>query len=321
MFNFFNLMISTAKATSSYLPIEASTIASDVDGVYNFVMWVSIFFFFVLMGGMCFFIYKYRRRTDNDKTAYITHNYALEFLWSFIPLVLLLVAFFWGWKVYMKARILPENAEVLNVVGKQWMWNITYSNGKQVTNEFYVPVNKPVVLSMTSEDVIHSFYVPSFRIKQDVVPGKRTQVWFESNQMGTYRLFCTEFCGTAHSTMIGKVHVVSHADYQEWLAKKSGEGLSPAELGKELLTSKGCVACHSEDGSPRVGPTFKGVWGKQETFTDGSTVTVNEDYVRESVLNPQAKVVKGYPPTMPSFQGQLKEEEINGIIEYFKTLK
>lgn len=305
----------------SYMPIQGSTFAKDVDLLFDFTIWASVIACVILLGGMVYFVVKYQRRSDNDKTAHITHSYILEFLWSFIPLVIFLGIFYWGWVVYEKTRTFPSNALEVNITGRQWAWDMTYPTGKKVTNELVIPVETPVVLNMTSVDVIHSFYVPSFRVKQDVVPGKRSKMWFQSNKLGDYELFCTEYCGTAHSGMIGKVRVVTRAEYDVWI-KKDRSTMTPAELGKDHFVSKGCVACHSVDGSIKVGPSLKGIWGTTVKHSDGSSALVDENYVRESILNPQAKYVQGFANViMPSFQGLIKEEEINEIVEYIKTLK
>jgi cytochrome c oxidase subunit 2 len=305
----------------SYMPIQGSTIAKDVDVLFDFTMWSSVIACIILLGGMIFFVIKYQRRSENDKTAHITHNHLLEFIWSFVPLVIFLGMFYWGWKVYEHGRTFPTNALEVSVTGRQWAWDLTYSTGKKTTNELVVPVETAVILNMTSVDVIHSFYVPAFRIKQDVVPGKRSRLWFQSDKIGDYHLFCAEYCGTAHSGMIGLVRVVTKAEYDEWI-KKDKSTMTPAELGHDHYVSKGCVACHSTDGTIKVGPSFKGIWNKQEKLSDGSTVLVDEAYVRDSMLNPQNKFVAGFQGViMPSFQGLVTEDEINEVIEYLKSLK
>lgn len=305
----------------SYMPIQGSTFAKDVDMLFDFTIWSSIIACVILIGAMIYFVMKYQRRSDNDKTAHISHNHFLEFIWSFIPLVIFLGMFYWGWKLYDKTRVFPANSLEINVTGRQWAWDMVYSTGKKVTNELVIPVETPVVLNMTSIDVIHSFYVPSFRVKQDVVPGKRSKMWFQSDKLGDYELFCTEYCGTAHSGMIGKVRVVTRAEYDIWI-KKDKSTMTPAELGKDHFVSKGCVACHSTDGSIKVGPSLKGLWGSQVKHSDGSTAQFDENYVRASILNPQEKYVAGFANViMPSFQGLITEEEINELVEYMKTLK
>ncbi len=313
----------TSIAAADYLPVKASKLAGEVDSIYNFILICSIVSFILLMGGMAYFIVKYRRRTENDKTAYISHNHTLEFLWSFIPFVLFMVMFFWGWKVFHKMRQFPEDAVQISVTGRKWAWTITYANGTQLVNELVIPANKPVVLNMTSEDVIHSFYVPSFRVKQDVVPGKRSRLAFEAIEVGDYRIFCAEYCGTQHSQMIGQVHVVSDADYAKWEKEQSEQGsLTPVQKGAKLYKTQACFTCHSTDGSKIVGPSWKGLWGSPRKFADGSSIPeANEEYIRASMLNPNEHIVEGYTPAMPTYQGRLSEEQINDLIEYMKTIK
>ena len=323
MLHWINLALDTAFATNSYLPPAASSLADKFDALYNFTMWTAIFFFVVLMGGTVFFVLKYRRRTEKDKTPHIDGNHFLEFLWSFIPLVLMLTVAGWGWYVWHQARTMPEVADVeINVLGKQWLWQYEYPNGKKATNDMTVPVGAKVVLSMTSPDVIHSFYVPSFRLKQDVVPGKISKLWFEATETGSYQILCTEYCGTAHSKMLGKVHVVSPEAYQKFLNAKEGEGMTLAERGKQIYQNIGCFACHSLDGAAVVGPTWKGIWGRKTKMKDGTEVVTDENYITESILNPQAKVVAGYEASspMPTYQGTLSPEDINAIIAFMKEL-
>jgi len=303
------------------LPPAISTYAHEFDSLYSFLIWASLVSGIIMLGGMIYFVFKYGRQSDNDKTAYISHNIILEFLWSFIPLCLFMVVFAWGWYVYHDMRNVPEGAMEIHVTGRQWLWEFEYKNGKKMTNEFYVPAGVPVKLIMTSEDVIHSFYVPSFRMKQDVVPGRYTMAWFEANEQGTYQVFCTEFCGTAHSAMLAKVHVVSMDEYHKQLGADPNAGKTPAEIGQSLYKTKGCNACHSIDGSKVIGPTFKGVFGREEQISDGSTIKVDEEYIRESIMSPNAKIVKGFTPQMPSYQGQFSEEELRAVIEFLKTLK
>ncbi|MGE3974142.1 MAG: cytochrome c oxidase subunit II [Bdellovibrionales bacterium] len=303
------------------MPPQISTFAADFDNLYAFLIWSSLISAVLMIGGMLYFVFKYSRKTPNDKTAYISHNAILEFLWSFIPLVLFMAVFVWGWIVYYKQRNPPPDSMEIHVTARQWLWEFEYKNGKKTTNEIYAPVGVPVKLVMTSADVIHSFYVPSFRQKQDVVPGMYTQTWFQAEQKGVYQVFCTEFCGTNHSSMLAKVHVVDKSDFDVWMGADPNAGKSLAERGADLYKVKGCNACHTVDGAKSIGPTFKGLWARSEELADGSKITVDENYVRESILTPQAKLVKGYPPTMPSFQGVLNDEEIKAMIEFMKTVK
>ena len=316
------LMNTASAAGQSFMPPVGSEIASDVDNLYSFLLWTSFLGCALLIGGMIFFAIKYKRRTDTDKVPYISHNTFLEFLWSFIPLVLFLVVFAWGWKVYHDMRVMPENAYEVHVQAKQWTWDFMYKSGKVSSNEFYVPVGVPVKLVMASEDVLHSFFIPSLRIKQDVVPGRYTTLWFKAEKTGSYQVFCTEYCGAAHSAMLAKMNVVPMPEFEKWLLEND-EGLTLAQKGEKLYNSKGCIACHSTDGSVKVGPSWRGLFGKpQHTLATGDTVTADENYVRESILNPNAKLVKGFSAgLMPAQQGLLTEEQLIALIEYIKTLK
>ncbi len=315
------LLTNSAFAGGSFMPPEATKMAGEVDNLYSFLLWSSLVSCVILIGGMIFFAMKYKRRTDNDKTPYISHNTFLEFLWSFIPLVFFLGFFAWGWYVYHQMRQMPENATEVHVFGRQWSWEFVYKSGKSSGNEFYVPVNTPVKLIMTSRDVIHSFYIPSMRIKQDVVPGRYTTLAFNSDKLGDFQIFCAEYCGTTHSGMLAKMHVVSQADYEKWI-QENEEGLTLAQKGQKLYNDKGCVACHSVDGTPKVGPSWKGIFGQKAHETTEGPVAVDENYIRESILNPNAKIVKGFPQgVMPTFQGQLSEDQVNALVEFIKSLK
>ncbi len=309
-------------AEGSFMPPKATNVAGQVDNLYSFLLWASFISCAILIGGMIYFALKYKRKTANDKTAYISHNTFLEFLWSFIPLVIFLGVFGWGWYIYNQMRSMPTDALEVHVFGRQWAWEFVYKSGKTAGNEFYVPVNTPVKLIMTSKDVIHSFFIPSMRIKQDAVPGRYSTLTFNSDKLGDFQVFCTEYCGTLHSGMLAKMHVVSKEDYEKWIAE-SDEGLTLAQKGQKLYGEKGCVACHSTDGSPKVGPTWKGIYAlKDHEMEGGSKVAVDENYLRESILQPNAKVVKGFPQgVMPTFQGQLNEDQVNAIIEFIKSLK
>ncbi len=271
------------------------------------------------------FVYKYKRNTPKDKTAYITHSTILEFLWSFIPLVIFLFVFAWGWHIYHEMRKMPTNAIEVHVVGKQWAWNFKYKSGKETANEFVVPVGQDVKLIMSSLDVLHSFYIPSMRIKQDVVPGRYTALTFKANKTGNYHVFCTEYCVASHAKMLSTMKVVSMAEYEEFLrAKDEMEGLSLPERGAKLYNLKACVGCHSvtPETQGKSGPSWHGLFGKNIPLEDGSSVLGDENYIRESILNPQAKIHKGYAGVlMPSYQGQLNEDEVSALIEYIKTLK
>lgn len=309
-------------AGSSFMPPRGTSLAGDVDRLYEFLIISSLISCAILIGGMIYFVIKYKRKTDHDKTAYISHNTFLEFLWSFIPLVIFMVVFAWGWIIYHDIRKMPENALEVHVNGRQWAWDFTYKSGKKVTNEFMVPVGTTVKLIMTADDVLHSFFIPSMRIKQDVIPGRYTALWFNAEKLGNYQIFCSEFCGAAHSAMIATMKVVSLPDYEAWL-QENDDALPLAELGKKVA-AKNCTVCHSLDGSRLVGPTWKGLWGLQNhEMIDGSKVNVDENYLRESILNAQARIVQGFGPksAMPPYQGVLSDRQVLALIEYIKTIK
>lgn len=308
------------------LPEQASTNAYLVDDLFSVVMILSILGFVGLMAVMTFFVIRYHK-SNNDKSAYIPHNSLAETIWTVIPTILFVGIAVWGLIAYFKMHDVPEDAYKIKVTGKQWMWEFTYNkDGKEaaVTDVMYVPVNTPIVLDMTSVDVLHSFYVPSFRIKRDTVPGMRSYTTFTATKEGDYKVFCTEFCGTSHSRMRATVRVVSKERFQEWLKFEIKEAniSDPVELGARLFARKGCASCHSLDGSVIVGPSLKGIWGKKRNFEDGGELTANAEYIRESILKPQAKIVKGFAGArMNSFAGQLDEKQIDYLIEYLKTIK
>jgi len=319
--NWMMLFLKSAFAGHSFTPPQGTEIAVQYDNLYAFLLWASFFGCAILIGGMIFFAIKYRRKTNTDKTPYISHNTALEFLWSFIPLLIFLGAFVWGWYVYHNMRAIPENATEIHIFGKQWTWEFAYKSGKTSANEFWVPVNQPVKLIMTSRDVIHSFYIPAMRIKQDVVPGMYTALWFNAEKTGDYQIFCAEYCGAAHSQMMAKMHVVPVEEYEKWL-QENDEGLTLAQKGQKLYNAKGCIACHSLDGSVKVGPSWKGLFGRKDRPIESGTVDADESYIRESILQPNAKIAKGFPSgVMPTFQGQLSEDQVMALIEFIKTLK
>jgi cytochrome c oxidase subunit 2 len=303
------------------MPPQGTEIATRYDQLYMFIVVASAISCLILIGGMIYFAVKYRRKSENDKTPYISHNTFLEFLWSFIPFVIFMVVFGWGWWLYHDMRKMPSNALEVHVYGKQWAWEFVYKNGKAVSNEFVVPVGVPVKLIMTSKDVIHSFFIPSMRIKQDVVPGRYTAQWFEATKTGDYHVFCTEYCGAAHSNMLAKMKVVSMADYENWL-QVDESSMTLVEKGQKYYNDYGCSACHSLDGKVQVGPSIKGLWGNEREMADGQKVVADEAYIKESILVPTAKTVKGFGAgLMPSFQGQLSEDQITAIIEFIKGAK
>ena len=308
---------------SLIFPSQVSTIAPEVDALFDFILYLSIIFCILIVGGTFYFVWKYRKKGEDTFTKDLSHNNTLEVLWTVIPTILVFIVFVWGFKSYMKMTVPPDTSMEVKVTGQKWFWTFNYPEEATTTNELVVPVDQPVKLLMSSTDVIHSFFVPNFRTKMDVLPNRYTQLWFEATETGEYNLFCTEYCGKGHSEMIGKVKVLSRADYDSWLAGagNAGANMKPEEFGAKLYKDKACFTCHSIDGSPLVGPSFKGIFGRTEKMTDGSEATADENYLRESILEPQAKVVQGYQPIMPTYQGVLKDDEIDALIAYFKTLK
>lgn len=307
---------------SLLLPPQKSTIASDVDMLFNFINLVSAIILVGIVIAIIYFIIKYKRKSDNDVTSLVDHSTTLEITWSAIPIVLIIIVFIWGFRDFMKMRIAPGGAYEIHVTGKSWLWEYGYINGGKHLNDLYVPAGRPVKLVMTSADVLHSFYVPDYRIKQDVVPGRYTTVWFEVLEPGESIIFCTEYCGRSHSDMIGKVIALEQSEFDEWLKSAGGkpEDMPLAEWGQRLYANSGCQACHSVDGSAIVGPSFAGSWNNERVFEDGTTGIVDENYIRESIVNPNAKIVQGYPPVMISYEGTFSEEDLSAIIEFIKSL-
>jgi cytochrome c oxidase subunit 2 len=300
-------------------PPQASTLAAEVDALYCFLLGVSGFFALLIAVLVTYFAVRYRRRPDDPLPRPIHGSMALELTWTLIPFGLAMIMFFWGASVYLKIARPPDNALQVFVVGKQWMWKLQHLEGRREINELHVPLGRPIRLTMTSEDVIHSFYVPAFRVKQDVLPGRYSSVWFEATKAGTYHLFCAEYCGTEHSRMIGRVVVLDPAEYQAWL---SGGPPAPslASAGAELFQQLGCESCHAGVSGAR-GPALTGLFGKPVQLKSGATVVADEAYLRESVLLPQAKIVAGYDPIMPTFKGLVSEEGVLQLIAYIKTLE
>ncbi len=305
------------------LPLEASTLARDIDDLYIFIVWISLFFFVLIAGLLAFFITRYRRKGPNDQTPHITHNMKLEITWTVLPLLICLVVFFWGFNGYVRASVAPGSAMEIQVTAKKWVWQFEYPDGSRTINEIHVPIGKPVRLVMTSEDVIHSFFVPSFRVKHDVVPGRYTEVWFQPTKLGIHQVFCTEYCGKGHSDMLAKVYVDDDATYEKWVQEgdETIKTMPLPQLGKLVYEEKGCSTCHTIDGTPSKGPTWKSIYGRPETMSDNRSMMVDENYIRSSMMDPQKDIVKGFEGIMPTFQGLLREREIKGVIEFIKTLK
>ena len=312
--------------SSLFMPAQASTLAANQDALFYFIYYLCLLFFVGIVGAMILFVVKGRHKNDGRpvKTSGVKGNHTLEVVWSVIPGILMVVIFGWGFKDWVKAVVPPGNAIDVRVTGQKWNWSFDYTASGVQSAQLVVPKGQAVRLTMSSKDVIHSFYVPAFRMKRDVLPGRYTVQWFEATQLGEFAVQCTEYCGTSHSGMLTKVKVVPQEEYDKWIADGGdlgGAGVPPAELGAKLYEAKGCNACHSIDGSAKVGPSFKGLYGRAGEFADGAAYKADDTYIRESILEPQKHIVKGYPPVMPSYQGQLNDKQIAALIDYMKTLK
>ena len=301
-----------------FFPEQASAQAGQVDAIYFFMVAVTAFFSILIAGLVVFFAVKYRRRR-HDEVGYAIHgSLALELLWTIIPFLIVMVMFGWGAKVFFDIYRPPAGAMEIYVVGKQWMWKVQHMDGQREINELHVPVGRPVKLIMGSEDVLHSYYIPEFRVKADVIPGRLNSLWFTATKAGIYKLYCAEYCGTKHSGMIGRIVVMEPADFQAWLSGGKAEG-SPVAAGEKLFQDLACVTCHRSDTQGR-GPLLTNLFGKTVELQGGGTVTVDEAYIRESIVNPQAKIVAGFQPLMPTFQGLVTEEQLLQLIAYVKSL-
>ncbi|UCF66762.1 MAG: cytochrome c oxidase subunit II [Acidobacteriota bacterium] len=316
-----HIVIATADKTL-FMPEPASRVASSVDFTFYFVFGVSLFFFVILVALTIWFMFRYRARAGHEVEPSPSHNTGLELTWSILPALLLVMMFWCGFRGYMDMFVSSSNAYEILVEGQKWAWNFQYPNG-YIDNELHIPVDREVTLTLTSTDVIHSVYVPAFRIKRDAVPGRYNKVTFVATMPGEYQLFCTEYCGTSHSDMLATVYVHAPGEFETWLEKASDivGSLPPAEAGQVLYQKRGCTQCHSVDGKAGIGPTFLGIYERQGQMSDGTPIVADENYLRESILYPQAKIVAGYDPVMPTYQGRLKDEEITAIIAYLKTLR
>jgi cytochrome c oxidase subunit 2 len=298
-------------------PQQASEFAARVDALYTFLIVLSVVFGLGIAAALAVFAVRFRRRTPGDRPALIEGALALELAWTVGPLVIVTIIFFWGTSLFYSMQRVPPDAMEIYVVGKRWMWKVQHMTGQREINELHVPVGQAVRLTLTSEDVIHSFYIPAFRIKKDAVPGRYTSEWFRATRPGRYHLFCAEYCGTKHSGMIGEIVVMEPAAFEEWLA--GGPTLSPAAEGEKLFQSLACQTCHRPDSAGR-GPRLDGLFGSPVALSDGRSVVADADYVRESIVTPSAKVAAGYQPIMPTFQGQVTEEQLLQLVAYIQSL-
>jgi len=275
------------------------------------VMTVGVFF------TMIFLAVKYRRIEGEERASVPLENMMLEITWTVIPFLILNALFVWSTWIYADYLNEPEHGVEIDVVGKQWMWKLQHSNGKREVNDLHVPIDTPVKLTITSQDVLHDYYVPAFRVKQDAVPGRFTQLWFEPTKLGEYHIFCAEYCGTEHSYMKGTVTVMSQQDYALWL--EGGPKKSPVDAGEFLFTQMGCITCHSGRDDAR-GPSVDGIFGEEVTLLGGETLVRDEDYLRESIAESNKRIVQGYTPLMPSFSNQLTDEDVMNLVAYIKSL-
>jgi cytochrome c oxidase subunit 2 len=301
-----------------FFPQQASAQAAQVDAIYFFMVAVTAFFSLLIAALVVVFAVKYRRKSDGEIGVAIHGSLALELLWTFIPLGIAMVMFAWGAKVFFDLYRPPVGAMEIFVVGKQWMWKAQHADGQREINELHVPVGRPVKLVMGSEDVIHSYYIPAFRVKADVIPGRYNSLWFTATKPGRYHLFCAEYCGTKHSGMIGWITAMEPLDYQAWLAGGPATA-SPIASGEKLFRDLACSTCHTPGPQAR-GPALAAIFGKTVELQGGGTATVDEAYLRESIVNPQAKIVAGFQPIMPTFQGLVTEEQLLQLIAYVRWL-
>lgn len=310
------------KLTEYMLPPAKSTLASETDALFHFINVVSILLLLGITIAIIYFAWKYRRKSDDEVTPAITHNSAFEVTCSVIPLILVMLVFGWGFTGYMNLKTAPSDAYEIRVVGTSWLWQFRYETGHVSAGELYVPANRPIKLLMSSNDVLHSLYIPDFRVKMDVLPNRISSLWFEASEPGESIIFCTEYCGMSHSDMMATAHVLPEDEFETWLetAGSADDDLEPVELGEQLVQRNACLTCHSTDGSVIQGPSFQGIFGSEREIESGETITADENYIRESILEPNAKVVSGFNPVMPAFAGTLDDRQIEAIIEYLKTL-
>ena len=329
-----------------WLPPQVSTAGETTDALFHFIFWVALVFFSLIVALMIVFVVRYLRREGRPAQPSASHSLPLELTWSGIPLVLVIVIFYMGFKSFVSLSTPPVNAYKITVTGQKWSWAFEYPNGHS-DSELHVPVDRDVLLTLQSMDVIHSLFIPAFRLKKDVVPGRYNKMWFRATRPGEYRIFCAEYCGTGHSDMLSQCIVHEPGGFETWLENADPlkkltpeqyaeyladpvafvtnhpeiKGLeTPVEMGRKLYAKKGCAQCHSSDGKGGTGPTFQGSFGATHTLKDGGTVRVDENYIRESILEPLAKVRAGFDPVMPTYQGRLKDRDIAALIAYIESL-
>ncbi|MGD0138594.1 MAG: cytochrome c oxidase subunit II [Tepidisphaeraceae bacterium] len=302
-----------------WMPPEGSAMAGEVDWLFFFIYWICVFFFLLVLVLLVAFAWKYRYREGQPMLDAPKHNTALELTWTFIPTLIVIVIFFYGFKGYMHLAVPPPDAYEVDVTARMWSYSFRYPNGEQ-SNELHIPVNTPVVFVLSSDDVIHGFYLPLFRVKKDIVPGRYNKIWVQATSLGTSDIFCTQYCGQDHSSMRNHVVVESRADFVEWLGKLGGGGLPPVERGKYLWETRGCQQCHSTDGAATgKAPTWKDLFMTQVQTTDGMHMA-DEDYLHEVITHPNVHPIAGFQPIMPPTEGLLNEKDVGDIIAYIKSI-
>lgn len=315
-------LLPVAAGESFWFPAAASNHAGLVDSVYAFIYWVSVVSFVLIVGAMVVFSIKYRASAKRPKPGKASsHNTWLEIGWSLPPAVVGAILFYVGAVGYIDMRTPPDDSYDIRVRARKWAWEFEYPGGL-IQPDLHVPEGRAVRLIMSSDDILHSFFVPAFRVKRDVVPGRYNYVWFEATQEGTFQIYCTEYCGTRHSEMLSKVIVHSQAGYTNWLSETEASlnNETPEQAGMRLVAERGCRGCHSLDGSRLIGPSLKGLYNRKRPLNDGSVVVADDNYIRTSLLNPAKQVVEGYAPVMPTFQGRLTDRELDSIIAYIKSI-
>jgi len=317
-----------APSDSFWLPVDASVTTRNIDWVWDFLVWISVLTALAIFVAMFHFVTKYKaksRAANEHAEKSAEHNTALEITWSVLPLFVVIALFVWGFKGFVDLRTPPKDAMELHANAQKWKWTFDYqcARGGLTDDTLHVPVDRPVRMLISSVDVLHALYIPSFRTKMDAVPGRYTDMWFQATKPGEYPIFCAEYCGTSHSDMLSRVVVHPPGEYETWLkgACEKADSLVGPERGKKLYSQQGCETCHTIDGTPKIGPTWKGLFGKTESITGGPALKVDENYLRESMMDPTAKVVQGFAPSMPTYKGKLSDKDIDGLIEYIKTLK
>ncbi len=307
-------------------PLAVGEAAYRVDALYFFIYFLSAVTFFGIVGALIYFVIKFRRRPDHQIALnQMTHSTALEIAWTVIPLILVSIIFVWGYTAYLKNIVPSSDAKEMRAIGRKWSWTFEDpTTGLRTNNELVVPLHQPIRLIMSSEDVIHSLFIPNLRVKQDVLPNHYTTLAFTADRAGRYQIFCTEFCGDGHARMLANLVVLDDADYVKWQADQkaaSSATLPLNELGKKVSTDQGCFSCHSVDGSKSIGPSWKGIYGANRQLVGGKSAKADDNYLRRAIVDPAAEITAGYAPMMPTYAGKLSDQEMAGIIEYIRTIK